>query len=331
MRIGLYLDMRNPPQWRRPWARHYSRWLELIEEADRIGVDSVWLSEHHFFEDGYLSQPLGFAAAIAARTSRARIGTAVLLPALERAAQLAEAAALVDVLSDGRLDLGVGVGYREPEFEAFGADSTRRYEVVEARVREVRDLWASGRVVPGPVQDPLPWWGGFFGPRGARLAGRLGMGLLAALPELVAPYLTGLEEGGHPASAARYAQPWNIVLADDPEAAWPRIAPHLAYSWDSYGRYMVEGTDLPVPPPVDPEQMRAPGSGMGESGAFFMVLTPAAAADFLRGLVASVPLEETFFWASIAGMPEDLEERHVDLVCRELRPLVADLDASASD
>ena len=153
------------------------------------------------------------------------------------------------------------------------------------------------------------------------------MGLLAAIPELVPAYLAGLAEGGHPASAARYAQPWNIVLADDPDAAWPRISEHLAYAWDSYGRYMVEGTDQPLPPPVDPEQMRAVGSGMGDAGAFFMVLTPEQAADFLRGVVERIPLEETFFWTSIAGMPEDLEERHVELVCTALRPLVADLGA----
>jgi alkanesulfonate monooxygenase SsuD/methylene tetrahydromethanopterin reductase-like flavin-dependent oxidoreductase (luciferase family) len=325
VRLGLYLDMRNPPRWRRPWADHYARWLELVEEADRLGVDSVWLSEHHFFEDGYLSQPLAFAAAIAARTRRARIGTAVMLPALKQAAALAEEAALVDVLSNGRLDLGVGAGYRAPEFEAFAADITQRYDLVEARVREVRELWAHGRVVPGPVQEPVPWWGGFFGPRGVRLAGRLGMGLLAAIPELVPAYLAGLEEGGHPASAARYAQPWNIVLADDPDAAWPRIREHLAYAWDSYGRYLVEGTAQPPPPPVDPEQMRSEGSGMGERGAFFMVLTPTDAAEFLRGVVTRIPLEETFFWSSIAGMPEDLEARHVQLLCTELRPLVADL------
>ena len=325
MRLGLYLDMRNPPRWRRPWADHYARWLELVEEADRLGVDSVWLSEHHFFEDGYLSQPLAFAAAIAARTRQARIGTAVMLPALKQAAGLAEEAALVDVLSNGRLELGVGAGYRVPEFEAFAADIQQRYDLVEARVREVRRLWADGRVVPGPVQDPLPWWGGFFGPRGVRLAGRLGMGLLAAIPELVPAYLAGLAEGGHPPSAARYAQPWNIVLADDPDAAWPRIREHLAYAWDSYGRYLVEGTGQSAPPPVDPEQMRSEGSGVGERGAFFMLLTPDDAAEFLRGVVARIPLEETFFWSSIAGMPEDLEVRHVQLVCTELRPLVADL------
>ena len=64
---------------------------------------------------------------------------------------------------------------------------------------------------------------------------------------------------------------------------------------------------------------------MGERGAFFMVLTPTDAAEFLRGVVTRIPLEETFFWSSIAGMPEDLEARHVQLLCTELRPLVADL------
>src|SRR6478752_6498184 len=148
MRVGIYLDLRNPPAWRRPWARHYGRWLEIVEEADRLGTDSVWLSEHHFFEDGYLPQPLTFAAAVAARTTRARIGTAVLLPALRNAVQLAEEAAIVDLLSDGRLDLGVGAGYRVPEFDAFGAAASRRYRLVEERVNEVRALWAEGRTTP---------------------------------------------------------------------------------------------------------------------------------------------------------------------------------------
>src|SRR5580658_9561087 len=119
MDLGIYLDLRNPPGWRRPWASHYARSLEVVEEAERLGAATVWLSEHHFFEDGYLPQPLTFAAAIAARTSRIRIGTAVLLAPLRLPLQLAEEAAVVDVLSGGRLDLGVGVGYRVPEYEGF--------------------------------------------------------------------------------------------------------------------------------------------------------------------------------------------------------------------
>ena len=114
MDVGIYLDGRNPPQWARPWPEHYARTLELVERAEALGAASVWLSEHHFFEDGYLPQPLTFAAAIAARTSTIRIGTAVLLAALRAPAQLAEEAAVVDILSNGRLDLGVGLGYRVP-------------------------------------------------------------------------------------------------------------------------------------------------------------------------------------------------------------------------
>ena len=92
MRIGIYLDLRNPPQWRRPWAAHYAHALELCAEADRLGAGSVWLSEHHLFEDGYLPQPLTFAAAVAARTSQVRIGTAVLLAALRHPVQIVEEA-----------------------------------------------------------------------------------------------------------------------------------------------------------------------------------------------------------------------------------------------
>src|SRR4029079_333378 len=84
-KVGLYLDLRNPPASRQHWHRLYDFTLELCEEAERLGADSVWLSEHHLFEDGYLTQPLTYAAAIAARTSRVRIGTAVVIaPSVSR-------------------------------------------------------------------------------------------------------------------------------------------------------------------------------------------------------------------------------------------------------
>src|SRR3954468_9174984 len=125
MRVGIYTDLRNPPPWRRDWAGHYARVLDRIVEAERLGAGSVWLSEHHLFEDGYLPQPLTFAAAIAARTSRMRIGTAVLLAPLRPAGQIAEEAAIVDLVSEGRLELGLGSGYLPDEFAAYGADHGR--------------------------------------------------------------------------------------------------------------------------------------------------------------------------------------------------------------
>src|SRR5206468_3662851 len=166
--VGVYFDLRNPPGWRRDWSRLYGFTLEMCEEAERLGARTVWLSEHHMFEDGYLTQPFTFAAAIAARTSRIRIGTAVVLAPLRPAVQIAEEAVVVDIVSGGRVDVGLGAGYRVPEFELFGADIGRRYTTTDSRARELRQIWSDERMMPPPVQDRTPIWMGYQGPQGAR-------------------------------------------------------------------------------------------------------------------------------------------------------------------
>lgn len=82
-RPGLYFDFRNPEPWRRDLTAYYGRHLDLISEADRRGLGSVWVSEHHFVDDGYLPAPLTALAAIAARTERVRLGTAVVVAPLQ--------------------------------------------------------------------------------------------------------------------------------------------------------------------------------------------------------------------------------------------------------
>ncbi len=161
MKLSVFVDLKNPPPWRRDPARHWGDTLERIEEAERLGAASVWVSEHHFFEDDHLPQPLTFAAAIAARTKTIRIGTAVMIVALRSALQVAEEAAVVDVLSDGRLSLGVGVGLGVGEYLAFDADIKSRYEVTANRVTQIRELLSTG-VNPRPVQKEIPMWGGLF-------------------------------------------------------------------------------------------------------------------------------------------------------------------------
>ena len=301
MKLGVYLDLRNPPGWRQDWSRHYSEALELCQEAERLGADSIWLSEHHLFEDGYLPQPLTFAAAVAARTSRVRIGTAVLLAALRDPVTIAEEAAIVDLVSGGRLELGVGAGYRVPEYQLFGADIGRRFGTTDERVRQLRRLWAAGELTPPPAQARVPIWLGYHGPQGARRAGRLGEGLLSLDPALLEPYRAGLAEGGHSAVSARVSGMVNGFLSDDPDAEWPFVADHLRYQWDSYFRYMFEGTGRPTPPQVDPEQWRHRGFRSGAT--HFLYGTPVDAAATLNTALADSPVEHVFFWASLAGMP----------------------------
>jgi alkanesulfonate monooxygenase SsuD/methylene tetrahydromethanopterin reductase-like flavin-dependent oxidoreductase (luciferase family) len=328
MKLGIYLDLRNPPAWRRPWAELYARRIERIVEAERLGLHSVWLSEHHMFADGYLPQPLTFAAAIAARTSRIRIGTAILLAPLRPALQIAEEAAIVDILSAGRLELGLGAGYLPDEFRAYGADHAARFETLRGRVREVRTLWDDGVCTPPPVQPRPPIWVGVSRPGAARAAGRLGEGLLWLEPALVAPYREGLEEGGHDPAGGRISGVAHIVLADDPPAAREAIREHHRHQQGSYReavqRQMPSGQPAPIsmrrPLQILLDDERAPGAGALPPA--LHVLTAPQAAALLIGWLGDAPVEHVFLWDSIGAMPEELADRHVELLGGELAPLV---------
>lgn len=234
MLTGLFLDLRNLEPWRRPWADHYRRTLEGVAIAEGLGLDAVWLTEHHFFDDGYLPQPLVLAATLAVRTTRVRIGTGIVIAPLRHPVHLVEEAALVDLLSNGRLELGLGAGWARQEFATFGADHAGRFRATDAALEEVRRLLSPGGVTPGPVQQAVPLWLGYQRPGGARRAVRLGAGLLSLDRTLLEPYLDGLAAGGHDPASARMGGLFDAVLADDPDAARELLRPHHAHQVATY-------------------------------------------------------------------------------------------------
>jgi alkanesulfonate monooxygenase SsuD/methylene tetrahydromethanopterin reductase-like flavin-dependent oxidoreductase (luciferase family) len=126
MRVGTVIGFQNPAAWRQSWAELYAESLEFAARADVLGFDEVWLTEHHFSDDGYSPALMPIAAAIAARTRSIRIGTKVLLMPFHNPVRLAEDAAVVDIISNGRLDLGIAAGYRHEEFTGFGIDRDER-------------------------------------------------------------------------------------------------------------------------------------------------------------------------------------------------------------
>ena len=319
MRVGLYFDLRNPQPWQRPWSEVYGRALDLIVTAERLGADSVWFSEHHRFGDGYLPQPLTMAAAAAARTSRITLGTAVLLAALRPAMLVAEEAALVDQLSGGRLELGIGAGYVAAEYADYATDIGRRYSLTDAAVSEIRRLLDDGVVTPPAQQRPFPLWLGYQGPQGARRAGRLGVGLLSLDRALLEPYRLGLAEGGHDPAVARTGGMLDIIVADDPAAAFERILPHYVHQLNSYRAATVAGTDRPPPKEITVERLRSGVTAAGQIPGL-RVLSPPDAVAAIRSATSDAPVEHVYLWASVAGMPDDLVERHVELLCTQVRP-----------
>jgi alkanesulfonate monooxygenase SsuD/methylene tetrahydromethanopterin reductase-like flavin-dependent oxidoreductase (luciferase family) len=313
--IGLTFDVRNPPPWRRPWSEVYARTLERIEEAERLGLASTWLTEHHLLEDGYLPQPLTFSAAIAARTRTIRVGTGILIAPLRKPIDIAEQAAVVDILSGGRLELGLGAGYAADEFAAYGVEHATRHRLLRQTARELPKLWRE-LVTPPPVQSLPPLWIGALGPRLGRFAGTIGAGLLSVNAELLAAYEEGLRAGGHDPNSARCAGRANLILVDDPEAAWPRLAPHVKWIVESYGRISRRGGTAAQanvwPEEVDVESLRC-RTGVPVSPTIDVV-TPAEALERLRPFAAERPLAHLLFVGDLAGAPDDLLDRHVELL-----------------
>ncbi|HEX2171040.1 MAG TPA: LLM class flavin-dependent oxidoreductase, partial [Dehalococcoidia bacterium] len=142
------------------------------QAAERYDFDGAFLTEHHQDPSGYLPAPLITAAAVAAKTERITIGTAVLLLPLYHPVQVAEQAAVVDLISNGRLILGVGLGYQPEDFQTFGVPIEQRVSHFEEGIQILRGAWAqdnfsfSGRrfrvddlsLSPKPVQQPAPIW-----------------------------------------------------------------------------------------------------------------------------------------------------------------------------
>jgi putative FMN-dependent luciferase-like monooxygenase len=167
-------------------ASVYRLALEQFELAERLGYDSAWVAQHHFDPDeGGLPSPLVFLAAAAARTSRLRLGTAVVTLPLEGVVRLTEDVAVLDQISGGRLELGVAAGGTPRTFGAFGLDPADRNLLYTEALDRLTELLA-GADVAGPGRALFPdgrdvlsriWQATFSAPGGAR-AGAAGHGLL---------------------------------------------------------------------------------------------------------------------------------------------------------
>ena len=152
--------------------------------AEDLGFDSVWVSDHLFYSFGRYGadatpigslEPMTTLAGLASVTDRVRLGTLVLCAPFRHPALLAKSAATIDVVSGGRLDLGLGAGWLEDEFSAFGlpfGTVGERFSTLETTTRTLASMFdGHGRLSPPPVQAPIPLWvGGRGGPRLLRLA-----------------------------------------------------------------------------------------------------------------------------------------------------------------
>ncbi len=168
MDFGIFLLLQSPKM--RPPAEIFARAVEVAQAADRLGFGSVWCAEHHFSSYGYLSRPLMFATHLASKTERIRVGSAVVVLPLHHPLIVAEEIATADMLSGGRLDVGLGRGYQSYEFERLGhslGNSREQFDEgidILLKAFEGKPFSYEGKhyrfgetsVFPVPVQNPHP-------------------------------------------------------------------------------------------------------------------------------------------------------------------------------
>jgi alkanesulfonate monooxygenase SsuD/methylene tetrahydromethanopterin reductase-like flavin-dependent oxidoreductase (luciferase family) len=190
--------------------------MELFVAAEELGFDSVWVAQHHFGPVvGRLPSPLPFLAAVAARTRRIRLGTAVVILPIEHPVRLAEDAAVVDLLSGGRLELGLGSGTDPAVFEAWGHDPDLRRTLMRDGLATLLCALRGEPLPSGQVVYPRApglerrVWQGVFTPERAREAARAATHVLLPRALPVAPGLSA-EQQARAAEAflEAWSQPW---------------------------------------------------------------------------------------------------------------------------
>ncbi len=193
MKFGIYSSIANPPR-----GEHLDRCIdEVIAEAqcaEATGFEACFFGEHHQDKDGFLPSPLIVATAVAAQTRRLHVGTSVILLPLHHPVHLAEDVITLDLVSKGRVILGVGIGYQAADFQAFAVPMEHRVALFEEGVQIIRQCWSGEpfsfhgthytlenvHIRPRPFQTPAPpLWIGASVPAAARRAGRLGDAFVA--------------------------------------------------------------------------------------------------------------------------------------------------------
>jgi alkanesulfonate monooxygenase SsuD/methylene tetrahydromethanopterin reductase-like flavin-dependent oxidoreductase (luciferase family) len=301
VQLSLSYDMRAP-DFGAPAASLYAAALDQCAWGDGLGFHSVVLPEHHASPDGYLPSPVVLGAAIGGRTAHVRIAFSLLLLPFYHPIRLAEDLAVCDLACGGRLDVMVGAGYREDEFEMYGVDLHRRGRLMEEGILTLQRAWTGEpfefqgrtvRVLPRPAQRPRPRiiLGG-ASPASARRAARIADGYVPIAPRLYEIYLEELTKLGKPvpegSGAVAGAGSSIVAVSEDPDRTWAAIEPNLMHDAEVYAGWTGGRKGAMFVAVQDAAQLRASGQYQVVTPEECVALARASGRLTLRPLVGGI-------------------------------------------
>jgi len=334
MDVGLGPTIRYHRDRPRPLPEVYDEFLDEFILGDELGYSHLWLPEHHFAYDAHNPSALPILAALARQTRRIRLGTYILLLAFHNPILVAEDAAVVDILSHGRLDLAVGAGPMEQECEVFGVPRKetfgRTYEALEV----IQKCWTEERfshqgkyfqfenvaVTTKPVQQPHPpIYMAALGPQSATRAAQRGYHLAMGMGPSHDVYTSALREAGRDPADYRFVSgPIGIHLADTTKQAWDE-AEEALHTWVSF--YVDRGSPVGNGlPPVG--ELREKNFAFG--GMPFMVGSPDEVGENMRKMFRHAPLDELVLYFHPPGMPTEVARRAMTMFAEQIMPEARD-------
>ncbi len=323
--------------------------LEEITHAEELGFETVWLPEHHFAIYGMLGNPMIFAASIAERTRRMKIGTAIMVVPFQHPLRVAEDAAMVDALSNGRLLLGLGRGYQPPEFAGFGLEQSASREMFEEGFEIIRRALGGEKfahegkfwtfrdpveIYPKPVQKPHPpFYLAAISPGTYDVAARLGISLLRSptftnldtVTKLFEGYRAKMRQHGHDPDAID--QPFLVRTYVAPTDEEARVETrHVVWYYHLLGSLLPGAPALPTPASYEayPEASRRLSAvsedEVWERGSCFG--SPERVAEMLKRYLHRTGMNHIALEMRIGGLEHKKVMRSMELFAKEVMPEV---------
>ncbi len=323
--------------------------VNLMEAAEGYGFDSVWPAEHHFSEYGVCGSPALNLAAVARSTKKIRLGTGVVILPFHHPIRVAEDFAMLDQLSGGRVDLGVGRGYQPIEFQGFGVDQTRSRELFDESIEVIQRCWTEERlnfegkhfrfedleVRPKPLQQPHPpIWMAALSPESFEKAGRLGFNLLLSpvfggslqgAADRIKEYRDSLAAHGHDPATRQVGALVMTYSGKTQEQAREEFCGPVIWYFRTFGKYVAPKVGQP---PVEGYEWYTDMRDLVNVIEWDQLLQAGAVicgeSDFVSERLAELKevtgIDHLLGWTRLGGIPEELVGAHMERMRDSIMP-----------